>query len=229
MTGRSLRSALPILLSLLAATAPPAISPAPVADARTASPELDAYRVFVQRPEARRLLAVARNAMERYWEDARTVDPGPAWPDAPVGVYLSLVDRAGTRACVGNSTPYRAGLSETVRTLAIESLQADRRRPPVRREELATVRVVIAFAGLGERVADPMDVDPGTEGLRVTSGSASMAFLPGEARTVSWALQEAKRVGVLKADGHSAEFHRFAVVTLSEPIPPSLKEDPDAP
>jgi AMMECR1 domain-containing protein len=206
---------------------------APATNARTTSPELDAYRDFVRHSEARRLLTVARDAMERYWSESTPVDSTaavPVWPDAPVGVYLSLIDRTGTRACVGSATPYRAGLSETVRALAIESLQADRRRPPIRREEVPFLRIVIAFAGSGERVADPMDVDPGQEGLRITSGSASIAFLPGEARTVSWALREAKRVGVIRGDEQAAEFHRFPVVTLSEPIPPpSAEEEPDEP
>jgi AMMECR1 domain-containing protein len=229
------RRAGPAVLSrtawILAAAAIASVSPAPGANARTPSPELDAYRDFVRRPEARRLLAVARDAMERYWGAAASVDStsAPVWPDAPVGVYLSLVDRTGTRACVGSAIPLRAGLSETVRALAIESLQADRRRPPIRREEIASLRIVIAFAGSGERVADAMDVDPGREGLRITSGSASMAFLPGEARTVSWALREAKRVGVLHGSDPTAEFHRFPVVTLSEPIPPPPTEEPDAP
>jgi AMMECR1 domain-containing protein len=205
----------------------------PAANARTTSPELDAYRDFVRHSEARRLLTVARDAMESYWSESKCVDStaaAPVWPDAPVGVYLSLVDRTGTRACVGSATPYRAGLSETVRALAIESLHADRRRPPIGREEVPSLRIVIAFAGSGERVADPMDVDPGQEGLRITSGSASMAFLPGEARTVSWALREAKRVGVIQGSEQTAEFHRFPVVTLSEPTPPpSPEEEPDEP
>ena len=231
MPSRAGRAALSLAVSILTASAIALLSSIPGANARTPSPELDAYRDFVQRPEARRLLAVARDAMERYWGGAASVDSttAPVWPDAPVGVYLSLVERTGTRACVGSAAPIRAGLSETVRALAIESLQADRRRPPIRREEIASLRIVIAFAGSGERVADPMDIDPGREGLRITSGSASMAFLPGEARTVSWALREAKRVGVLHGGEDTAEFHRFPVVTLSEPIPPPPTEEPDAP
>jgi AMMECR1 domain-containing protein len=202
------------------------------ADARTDTPGLDAYRDFAQRPEGRRLLAVARDAMRGYWDGAQGADTSAAlsWPGAPVGVYLSLVDASGTRACVGSTTPYRGGLPETVRALAIEVLQADRRRAPIRREEVATLRIVIAFAGSGERVSDPMEIDPGREGLRITSGSRNIAFLPGEARTVAWALREAMRVGIISEKDENPEFHCFPVVTLSEPIPsPPPEEDADAP
>lgn len=234
MQHRRATVTLALLRHILAASMLSQLAPAPSASAQATSPELEAYREFVRHPDAQRLLAVARDAMERYWDPASQKDstaaPPPTWPDAPVGVYLSLVDGTGTRACVGSATPYRAGLSRTVSALAIEALQADRRRPPIRREELPSLRIVIAFAGTGERVADPMVVDPGREGLRITSGSRSIAFLPGEARTVSWALREAKRVGVLQGDDPAAEFQRFPVVILSEPIPPPhLPEEDHAP
>src|SRR5688572_13420320 len=127
MPGRTGRRGLSPTGSLLAAVTIGWLLCVPAANARTTSPELDAYRDFVRHSDARRLLTVARDAMERYWSESTSVDSTaapPVWPDAPVGVYLSLVDRTGTRACVGSATPYRAGLSETVRALAIESLQA---------------------------------------------------------------------------------------------------------
>jgi hypothetical protein len=82
----------------------------PAANARTTSPELDAYRDFVRHSEPRRLLTVARDAMEHHWSGSTSADStaaAPVWPD------------------VGSATPYRAGLSETVRALAIESLHAE--------------------------------------------------------------------------------------------------------
>jgi hypothetical protein len=105
-----------------------------------------------------------------------------------------------------------------VEALAVLALHADRRRPPVRREELSQLRIVLAFAGEGEAVLDPMEVDPGREGLLVTTPRGNVAFLPGEARTVSWALREARRIGVLAGSPREASFRRFPVVTLEEPV-----------
>jgi hypothetical protein len=61
-----------------------------------------------------------------------------------------------------------------------------------------------------------MTVQPALEGLLVSGPHGSVAFLPGEARTVSWALREARRIGVI-ADSHEATFQRFDVVTVEEP------------
>jgi AMMECR1 domain-containing protein len=201
----------------------------PLLSATAPAPDVDAYRAFVRTPRAATLLVVARDAMKRHWgEGAKTHEiPDVPWPAAPRGVYVSLTDGRATRACVGSVTPYRGGLVETVRSLAVQSLQADRRRPPIRREELPDLRIVISFAGTAQPVSDPMQVDPGREGLLVSSSGGSVAFLPGEARTVAWALQESRRIGVLQGPTESAAFYRFPVVVLAEaPLPPSNVENP---
>ena len=183
-------------------------------------PSLDAYRAFARSPRGERLLAVARDAMNRHWSErgARRDTTDIPWPGAPRGVYVSLSDGRTTRACVGSTTPYRGSLVDAVRALAAQSLQADRRRPPIRREELSGLRVVISFAGTPEALADPQQVDPGREALLIASGSRSVAFLPGEARTVRWALQEARRIGVLQGPAESATYARFPVVVLADPM-----------
>src|SRR2546426_437348 len=142
-----------------------------VASAAPADPALEAYRAFARSPRGERLLAVARGAMCRHWvEPAGTRDTTDIpWPGAPRGVYVSLSDGQSTRACVGSAAPYRGGLTETVRALAVQALQADRRHAPVRSEELTSLRVVISFAGPPEAVTDPMQIDPGREGLLISS------------------------------------------------------------
>ncbi len=202
----------------------------PLLAAAAPEPDLDVYRAFVRTPRAAHLLALARDAMRGHWGERAESRPAARahetsdvpWPAAPRGVYLSLTDGRATRACVGSVTPYRGGLAETVRALAVQALQADRRRPPIRRDELPDLRIVISFTGAAESVADPMQVAPGREGLLVSSAGGSVAFLPGEARTVAWALQEARRIGVLRGPTEGAAFYRFPVVVLAEaPSPPS--------
>ena len=212
-------------MKLLHAVVPACLCLARVTSAAPGDPALDAYRAFARSPRGERLLAVARDAMCRHWiERVGTRDTTDIpWPGAPRGVYVSLSDGPSTRACVGSATPSRGELVETVRALAVQSLQADRRHAPVRSEELTRLRVVISFAGTPEAVTDPMQIDPGREGLLISSGTRSVAFLPGEARTVRWALLEARRIGILQGPTESAAYARFSVVVLAEPL-----EDPHA-
>jgi AMMECR1 domain-containing protein len=189
------------------------------APAARAQSELDPYRALARSAGASRLLAIAREAMTRG--DAGAIDAAadssaPAWPGAPTGLYLSLVRGATTRACVGSAAPLRGSLAATVRALATEALAADRRRPPVRAEELDSLRIVIAFAGAPGPIADPMTVNPVRDGLLVSSARGSIAFIPGEARTVAWALREARRAGVLEGPTSNASYARFEAVVVRE-------------
>lgn len=184
-----------------------------------AGAELEAYRAFARGGESARLLAIARAAMRHDTLAADSAAPG--WPGPPCGVYMTLVRGAETRACVGSDAPLRGSLAETVRMLAGEALTADRRRPPVRAAELDSLTIVIAFAGHSEPIADPMLVNPARDGLRVSSGRGSIAFIPGEARTVAWALREARRAGVLEGPVANASYARFEAVVIRErwPVP----------
>src|SRR4051812_31985444 len=80
----------------------------------------DPYQSFARSPQGARLLIVARNAMRAHWGEHDTArESAIPWPAAPRGIYVTLTDGTGTRACVGNAAPYRGGLIETVRVLAV--------------------------------------------------------------------------------------------------------------
>jgi AMMECR1 domain-containing protein len=190
------------------------------APARAAAPDpaLAPYSALARSGGGARLLALARAALEAHWSGAAPDTSGaPDWPAAPVALYLSLVRADGaTRACVGSPQPAEGSLAECVRALAAAATAADRRRPALRRDEVAVLRVVLAFAGRAEPLADPMRVAPTREGLLVRGAGGAVAFLPGEARTIAWALREARRAGVV--DGAGAEYGRFEVVTMTESV-----------
>jgi hypothetical protein len=204
-------------------------------------PEMDPYRSFVTTASARALLAAARATMREYWGDPAVPAGGDSaavtrrgavdsipWPGPPASVYLSLVGDEGTRACVGGP-PAEGGLAGTVRSLARRALHSDPRRPPVREEELERLRIVISFAGAESPISDPMEWDPSKEGLLVRSGERSVAFLPGEARTVAWALREARRIRVLAGPPSAASYQRFPVVVLMESdVPRAHREESHA-
>ena len=204
---------------------------------RVAADELDAYREFATSPRCDALLAFTRAALHEYFENdgaaAAAATPAtpdslvPDWPGPPTGLFLSLTRGASTRACVGTATPAAGTLAHHLRRLAAQVLTSDPRHPPVRADELDTLRVNVSFAGRPEPVADPMEVAPAHEGLLITSGRGSIAFLPGEARTISWALREARRVGLLDRSG-DASYQRFQVVALKDEPPIAHRAEHEA-
>ena len=194
------------------------------APAARAGDALDAYR-SLGRGDRERVLRCARAAIERAVSPARDSASAPAdslapdWPGPPCGVYLSLARGRSTRACVGSLTPLGGTLGSTLEALARRVVSDDPRHPPVRRDELDTLAVVVSFAGPPLAIEDPMVIAPARDGLLIASARGSVAFLPGEARTVAWALGEARRIGVLERAGE-ASFQKFSVVALKDaPLP----------
>jgi AMMECR1 domain-containing protein len=191
------------------------------------APELDAYRELARDPAAcERLLDFARAGLAASVGegDAESTAAGAAppaaasdWPGSPRPLYVTLARAHATRACVGADAPPGGSLEASLRLLGGQVATNDRRRPPVRAEELDTLRLVLAFAGDPVPVADPMSVDPMREGLKIETDRGAVAFLPGEARTISWALREARRIGVLAGPVSEARCSRFEVVTLQGP------------
>lgn len=183
-------------------------------------PELDPYRALSTSPAGARLIAVAQSALAA--NDAPRLTEAE-WPGSPRPVYVTLVRSGRTRACLGSDSPL-GSLSYTVHALAARLRTDDRRHTPVGEDELEQLRLVIAFAGESEPIVDPYRTDPMREGLRIETERGAIAFLPGEARTVSWALREARRVGVLAGADSEARYSRFAVVTLSGPARPPSRD-----
>jgi hypothetical protein len=195
---------LPLLLAVLAAGG---------------SPELEPYRALARDPAAcDSLLAAARAGLARGLDGSATATPAaPAWPGSPRPVYVTLTRGRATRACVGSDAPLGGSLAATLSALGERVVASDQRRPPVDAGELDTLRLVIAFAGDAQAVADPLSVDPVRDGLRIETDRGTIAFLPGEARTASWALREARRAGVLAGPISEARCSRFAAVVIRGP------------
>lgn len=214
------------VLALLTAAWLAAFGVAPPAPSATA-PELAPYRALARnRADSEGVLAAARLGLGMALGDAEPppVLRVPEWPGSPRPVYVTLVRGRTSRACVGSDSPLGGSLAATLSRLGERLADADLRRPPVRAEELDTLRLVVAFSSDPVPVRDPMTVDPAREGLRIETERGAVAFLPGEARTIGWALREARRIGVVVtgvsgASGASGavSYSRFTVVTLSGP------------
>ncbi len=210
----------------------PALAASPVvtvSHGAAAAPELAAYRAWARGDSAAAaLLDVARFSIlntlpHEEWprpDDGATppseAPAEPAWPGAPRPVYVTLTRGRAVRACVGSDVPLEGSLGGTVWRLARQALTADRRRAPVREDEFDSLHVVIAFAGDPVPVADPYAVRPLQEGLRIETPRGGIVFLPGEARTISWAIAEARRAGVLSGPLSEARCSRFPVVVVRD-------------
>mgnify|MGYP003335169487 FL=1 len=190
------------------------------------SPALAPYATYVRGAAGMQLLDTVREALcvaAGRCDTLRTV--APDWPAAPRPMFVTLARGRATRACLGRDGS-QGSLTATVRAIAADLLVADRRHPPVAADELAELRVLVAFVGDERPLADPFAIDPMREGLRIETERGAVAFLPGEARTVAWALGEARRIGVLGAMSE-ARFIRFAAVVVSGPA--AIPADPIAP
>ncbi len=184
--------------------------------ARAVAPELAPYAAYARSAAGQQLLAAVREALcvaAGRCDSLRT--SAPDWPAAPRPLFVTLARGRVTRACLGSEQP-QGTLCETARRVAADAMVADRRHAPIDPAELDDLRVIVAFTGADQPLADPYAVDPMREGLRIESEHGAVAFLPGEARTVAWALAEARRIGVLGAMSE-ARFVRFQAVVWSGP------------
>jgi hypothetical protein len=118
-------------------------------------------------------------------------------------------------ACFGGFSPRRANLAEEIAENVRLALKNDRRSRTVRRETALAAGVQITFpVGQPERVNDYRAIDPLREGMFVESSDNGVAFVPGEARTASWAFREAlRRLGV--KDPSSVQVYRFKAAEIS--------------
>jgi AMMECR1 domain-containing protein len=213
-------AALPLALALLASAA------------GAPAPELEPYRALARDAAAREaVLAAARAGLAGALGDSAASAPPagvPEWPGSPRPLYVTLAHGHATRACVGADVPPAGSLAASLAALGAQLADRDLRRPPVRAAELDTLRLVVAFAADPVPVADPMAVDPMREGLKIETERGAVAFLPGEARTVSWALREARRIGVLTGPVSDARCSRFSVVTFQGPAAarPATAQEP---
>ena len=156
----------------------------PAGAARTMENELNAE-------QERRLLAIAREAVEQYVKTGRTLEldesdpvlvrPGAAFVTPPTGGAL--------RGCIGSLTA-EAPLAEMVRTRAIDAATHDPRFRPVQPKELPELGIEISVLSPMERVDSAEEIDISRQGVVVSSGSRQGVFLPQVAAETGWSRDE---------------------------------------
>jgi AMMECR1 domain-containing protein len=118
-------------------------------------------------------------------------------------------------ACFGGFTPRRATLAEEISENVRLALKNDSRSSSATIETAANAGVQITFPiGQPVRVESYQDIDPAREGMFVESANSGVAFVPGEARTASWAFREAlRRLG--ERDASTVTVYRFKAEAVS--------------
>lgn len=170
---------------------------------------------YLTKPEKQALLAYARGCLS-----ARLA--GSASPTAPEcalrqqrACFVTFFDGRRVFACFGGFTPRRTTLAEEISENVRLALKNDFRSRYATMQSVADAGVQITFPlGQPERVPDYRSINPAREGMFVEGAGGGVAFVPGEARTASWAFREAlRRLG--EADSPAVAVYRFKAEALS--------------
>jgi hypothetical protein len=167
------------------------------------------------RTESASLLEYARNCLIARLDGA----PLPAPPVCATlrrqACFVTFFRGRSVVACFGGFTPRRADLAGEIAENVRLALKNDPRSRGLSRETALTTGVQITFSlGQPERVTNYSAIDPLREGMFVESNDAGVAFVPGEARTASWAFRQALvRLGV--SDPSGVRLYRFRAVAIS--------------
>ena len=164
--------------------------------------------------ESSTLVEYARACLLAPLEDA-SPPAAPACASRRQACFVTFFQGRRVVACFGGFTPRRASLAEEIADNVRLALKNDPRSRGLRRETAQATGVQITFPlDQPERVADYRAIDPLREGMFVEGNDAGVAFVPGEARTASWAFRQAlARLG--ESDQSSVRVSRFRAMAIS--------------
>jgi len=152
----------------------------PAGAARTMENELNAE-------QQRRLLSIAREAIEQYVKTGRTLEVDETDPVLvrPGAAFVTLTKGGALRGCIG-SLKAEAPLAETVRTRAIDAAAHDPRFRRVEAREIPELEIEVSVLSPVRRVNSAEEIDISRHGVIVTSGSRQGVFLPQVAAETGW-------------------------------------------
>ncbi|HCE68615.1 MAG: hypothetical protein A2X82_01100 [Geobacteraceae bacterium GWC2_55_20] len=165
--------------------------------------------------EKQALLGYARSCLTARLSGA----PAPTAPEFATrqqrACFVTFFNGRRVFACFGGFTPRRATLAEEIDENVRLALKNDGRARRATPDTAARAGLQITFPlGQPERVLDYRSIDPSREGMLVEGASGGVAFVPGEARTASWAFREAlRRLG--ERDPAAVAVYRFRAEAIS--------------
>jgi len=158
--------------------------------------------------DKRRLLEIARSAIERRFSDNPWDGPGgrresAGEPSSAVlgekrGVFVTLHRRGALRGCIGYIEGFKP-LHQAVGEMARAAAFGDPRFDPVSAAELAELDVEISVLTPLRRMADRSEIHVGEHGLFIRKGPRSGLLLPQVATEYGWDREIFLRHTCLKA------------------------------
>jgi AmmeMemoRadiSam system protein A len=165
------------------------------------------------------LVELARQTIEAYVREERTIDPPEMLTpemQEQAGTFVSLHDRSGAlRGCIGTFVPTRVNVALEVIHNAISAATKDPRFPPVMPSELDGLDVKVDVLSKPELISGPEALDPKRYGVIVqaTQGWHRRGLLLPDLEGVD-TVQEQIRICRLKAGigpDEPIELQRFEV------------------
>lgn len=191
-----MRSLAALILLLLAFLPRAAGAQAPTGDPRWADPAAQ-----------RTVLALARRAFDAYALRREVLDPPRpllGFFREPAAVFVSAMRLDGSpRCCMGSLYPTQPDAAEEIIASAVAAAGHDRRFPPLRRQELPRLTLIVSFVARPRPItaSEAARLDPVREGLAVQNGDRWGVVLSGEtARRENLPLWGRIRAGAGPAD-----------------------------
>jgi len=137
--------------------------------------------------EQKKLLEIARQAVETYIKTGKTPDTKNNLPDLEkhLGAFVTLKKHGELRGCIGRFQP-DIPLYQVVIQMAIAAATEDTRFSPVSESELKDLEYEISVLSPLTKVDSWKDVEIGKHGVEIIKGSYRGVFLPQVATENNW-------------------------------------------
>ncbi len=159
------------------------------------------------------LPALARDAISAWAEGRTFVPPAPDPPALPCFVTLRNPDRS-LRGCIGRLEASRDTLFAEVARNAVLAASQDPRFDPVKKSEVARLRVEVSVLSPAEPVKDLSELNPALYGVIVSDGLGRQGVLlpgiPGIDEAAAQVALAAEKAGIYDIEaGDGIEIQRF--------------------
>ena len=130
--------------------------------------------------QRRSLLSAARSAIVKGLEstgELPALSTAGDFLNLPAAVFVTLTEGGQLRGCIGTIEP-RMPLFAAVDYAAVSAAFQDSRFQPLKKPELAGVKIEISVLSRLEKIADAKAIKPGEHGVVVVRDGRSGLFLP---------------------------------------------------
>jgi AMMECR1 domain-containing protein len=145
--------------------------------------------------------------------------PPPSPPDFATRIqrpcFITFYSGRHVFACFGGFIPRKGTLAEEIVENIRLAVINDSRSRNISREKILNAGVQITFPNSQpEKVVSYSSINPAIEGMFIESAAAGVVFVPGEAKTASWAFREGlRRLGEKRPQ--SVTVYRFRAEAIS--------------